>query len=130
MLTPTDYNKDAIYNKVTRELMPKIVFLHGGEKYDSKYPEGIPTSIEIQSADAMKHDSGFVMFPGGHARNTDTNLNDVLNHKFKLLSQSTLGEGEFPKLLNKLNTIDAASNQDLNFIYECNIKYHDKSVDD
>lgn len=130
MLTPTDYSKDAIYNKVTRELMPKIVFLHGGEKYDSKYPEGIPSSIEIQSTDAKKHDSGFIMFPGGHARNTDTDLKDVLAHKFKLLSQTTLDDGEFPKLLSKLENIESATNQDLHSIYECSIKYHAKSVDE
>jgi 2-methylcitrate dehydratase len=45
MLTPFDYNQEAIYHPVTRSLMDKIQFHHGGEEYDSKYPEGIPSSI-------------------------------------------------------------------------------------
>lgn len=27
--------------------MTKITFEHGGKKYDEKYPEGIPSSLEI-----------------------------------------------------------------------------------
>jgi hypothetical protein len=27
--------------------MTKITFEHGGKSYDEKYPEGIPTSLEI-----------------------------------------------------------------------------------
>jgi len=27
--------------------MDKISFTHGGKEYDSKYPEGIPTSVKI-----------------------------------------------------------------------------------
>jgi len=130
MLTPDDYSKKAIYNDVTRALMDKIEFLHGGEKYDSKYPEGIPSSVEIQTPDSKKHDSGFIMFPGGHARNTDTDLKDVLSHKFKLLGNLSMAEKDFAKLLTKLENIDKASNDDLKSIYECNIKFHEKSIDE
>jgi len=28
--------------------MEKTAFSHGGKEYDSKYPEGIPTSIDIE----------------------------------------------------------------------------------
>lgn len=31
MLVPNDYGKDALFNKVTRDLMTKINFVHGGE---------------------------------------------------------------------------------------------------
>jgi 2-methylcitrate dehydratase len=78
MLTPYDYGYEALFNPVTRELMSKIEFEHGGKEYDDKYPEGIPTSIEVTMNNEEKHDSGFVMFPGGHARNTDCNLNEIL----------------------------------------------------
>ena len=47
MLNPIDYNPSALNNPVTRKLMDKIEFAHGGADYDSKYPEGIPTSVEI-----------------------------------------------------------------------------------
>lgn len=130
MLTPEDYSKDAIHNKITRELMQKIVFHHGGEKYDSRYPEGIPSSIEVQTPDSKRYDSGFIMFPGGHARNTDTDLNDVLHHKFKTLGELALSDSELSKFINKLENIADASNEDLKSIYECNLKYHEKSIDE
>merc|ERR1712151_1075687 len=47
MLSPYDYGIDALYDKDTRELMQKISFSHGGTEYDDKYPEGIPTSMDI-----------------------------------------------------------------------------------
>ena len=34
-----------------------------------------------------------VMFPGGHARNTTVNLEDVLEHKFKALGKLALKSG-------------------------------------
>ena len=130
MLTPQDYARDAIFNDITRELMHKIVFLHGGKEYDSKYPEGIPTSIEIQTPDAKKNNSGLIMFPGGHARNTDTNLTDVLQHKFKTLGKLALPEGDLAKFINRLETIEDASHEDLQSIYECDINFADKSIDE
>jgi 2-methylcitrate dehydratase len=45
MLTPLDYSYPALQNQVTRKIMEKIEFEHGGSEYDSKYPEGIPTSV-------------------------------------------------------------------------------------
>jgi len=47
MLLPNDYSQSAIYNEVTRTLMSKIEFEHGGESYDELYPEGLPTSIQV-----------------------------------------------------------------------------------
>lgn len=129
MLTPGDYSKTALYDDVTRSLMHKIAFLHGGKDYDTKYPEGIPSSIQIQTNDAKRHDSGFIMFPGGHARNTDTNLNDVLQHKFKTLGRLALSEGDLAPFIKKLESVDSASNDDLKSLYECNIKFASESID-
>lgn len=47
MLAPVDYGSEALHNKTTRTLMEKITFEHGGKEYDSRYPNGIPTSIII-----------------------------------------------------------------------------------
>ena len=85
MLTPLDYSKSAITNETTRKFMDKIDFAHGGVDYDNKYPEGIPTSVEIRLKTGKIFDSGLVMFPGGHSRNDTVSLNEVLKHKFKLL---------------------------------------------
>jgi 2-methylcitrate dehydratase len=43
MLEPKDYSYSAIYNPLTRKIMDKIVFEHGGKAFDDKYPDGIPT---------------------------------------------------------------------------------------
>jgi len=57
-------------------------FEHGGPEYDKNYPNGIPTSIKITLKDGTVLDSGFVMFPSGHARNQAADLKDILAHKF------------------------------------------------
>ena len=73
MLLPDDYREDesAIFHPVTRQLMQKIVFEHGGAEYDANYPDGIPTSIVITDTAGKQHDSGLVMYPAGHARKAD-----------------------------------------------------------
>merc|ERR1712187_421459 len=79
MLAPHDYGKEALFDEKTRALMQKISFEHGGPGYDSKYPDGIPTSMEIFLKGGHKLSSGLVMYPPGHARNTTADLNDLLN---------------------------------------------------
>jgi 2-methylcitrate dehydratase len=85
MLAPEDYSTDAIADSRTRALMDKIEFAHGGPEYDERYPDGIPTSIAITTTDGTTCDSGLVMYPSGHARNTTADLEDILAHKFELL---------------------------------------------
>ncbi len=48
MLMPADYDDDALFDPLTRKLMDKIDFVHGGLEYDAKYPDGIPTTLEIE----------------------------------------------------------------------------------
>ena len=50
MLMPEDYGDAALVHPLTRELMQRIDFRHGGPEYDAKYPDGIPTSLEIEHA--------------------------------------------------------------------------------
>lgn len=69
MLIPKDYTQNAIYSDVTRKLMSKIEFEHGGEEYDKLYPEAIPTSVIITTNDNKTYDSGMIKFPLGHAMN-------------------------------------------------------------
>jgi 2-methylcitrate dehydratase len=92
MLSPHDYMEDetAIFHPLTRLLMKKITFEHGGPEFDAKYPDGIPTSIVMTTADGRKHDTGMIMYPAGHARNTTANLKDILAHKFRLLGELAL----------------------------------------
>jgi 2-methylcitrate dehydratase len=86
MLDPYDYHADAIFDEKTRELMAKIEFEHEPD-YDALYPDGIPASIVISTTDGGSYDSGLVMYPAGHARNTTADLRDILRHKFRLLGK-------------------------------------------
>ena len=45
--------------------MELISFAHGDAEYDDKYPDGIPTSIEITTHTGEVFDSGLVMYPSG-----------------------------------------------------------------
>jgi 2-methylcitrate dehydratase len=86
MLVPADYDEQALFNPLTRQLIDKIEFRHGGREYDDKYPDGIPTTLEIEHAELGKLSSGLVMYPEGHARNTSGNLAKLLEHKFRTLA--------------------------------------------
>jgi len=88
MLTPSDYNDAALMHPLTRSIMQRIEFVHGGPDYDAKYPDGIPTTLDIQHRDLGLLSSGLVMYPEGHARNTSGNLNDLLAYKFRVLASS------------------------------------------
>lgn len=107
MLGPYDYSAEAIFHPLTRELMDKITFVHGGPDYDAKYPEGIPTSMVITDDMGREHDSGLVMFPAGHARNTTANLKALLEHKFMLLG--SLGVKDPEALVQRLSRLETRS---------------------
>ena len=104
MLEPADYGREAIVNKSTHELMDKIDFEHGGKEYDDRYPDGIPTSLVIELDDGTKLDSGLVMYPSGHARNTTANLEDILRHKAALLG--ALAMDDAGTIIDRCNGID------------------------
>lgn len=121
MLAPHDYRVDdkALNNPVTRALMQKITFVHGGAEYDAKYPDGIPTSLKITADDGAVHDSGMVMYPAGHARNTTADLIDILNHKFALLAG--LATDKPQDAIAQVSGLESKSAADLKSLY--NIPY-------
>ena len=90
MLSPYDYQVSgaAIFHPLTRSIMERIEFQHGGPEYDAKYPDGIPTSVSIG-----KLGSGLVMYPAGHARNTTADLRGILMHKWRMLGSIALPDG-------------------------------------
>merc|ERR1719191_407546 len=85
MLSPYDYGAEALYDADTRDIMSKITFSHGGPEYDAKYPDGIPTSMDITLKSGKVISSGLVMYPPGHARNTTADLRQILKHKNNML---------------------------------------------
>lgn len=94
ILLPQDFSQKAIFDPQTKKLMDLMEFEHGGKEYDSKYPEGIPTTIQITLKNGKTLDSKLVMFPSGHGRNTSCDLRDILENKFKLLGKIALAENE------------------------------------
>lgn len=121
MLTPYDYDPKAISHPLTRSLMEKIRFEHGGEAYDSKYPEGIPTSVVVKTGGSAL-ESGFVMFPTGHARNTDADLEDVLRHKFSMLGALAFEtEEQFAAVLERLDRLPQLTAFELADLYQFDI---------
>jgi 2-methylcitrate dehydratase len=121
MLGPYDYDQKAIHHPVTRALMQKIQFQHGGTEYDTRYPEGIPTSVVITDDVGQVHDSGLIMFPTGHARNTAANLKKLLNHKFMLLG--SLGVADPEALVKRLERLERKSAKDIAELYNFNIRF-------
>ncbi len=87
MLAPADYAEDesALFHPLSRRLMQRIDFRHGGAEFDRRYPDGIPTTIEISHAKLGLLSSGMVMYPQGHARADASNLPSLLAHKSRLL---------------------------------------------
>jgi len=62
MLEPVDYSSYSIFHPTTRKLMEKTSFEHGGKEYDDKYPDGIPTSIQITLKNGKTLDSKLIMY--------------------------------------------------------------------
>ena len=129
MLDPYDFSHDAIYHPITRALMEKMTFQHGGAEYDRRYPDGIPTSIQITDSEGKMHDSGLVMYPSGHARNTTADLKDILSHKFNLLgglALKTTSDGDIAKLVSRYSNVRGKSAGEVASMHAFELKVHDR----
>jgi len=119
LLSPHDYGINALNDPQTRGLMQKMQFSHGGPDYDAKYPDGIPTSVDIKLKSGKTFSSGLVMYPPGHARNTTANLKGLLEHKHKLLGGLVFKDtGVFEKFVTPLVNLKTLPAAQLQSIYE------------
>ncbi len=107
MLMPPDYEEASLMHPLTRQLMSRIEFRHGGPAYDARYPDGIPTTLEIEHADLGRVSSGLVMYPLGHARNTSHELPGLLEYKFRKLA--SLGVVDVDGLCHRFSNLSAKS---------------------
>ena len=125
MLSPFDYAEDerAIFHPMTRRIMERIAFEHGGPSYDRRYPDGIPTSVRIVDSRGRKHDSGLVMYPAGHARNTTADLRGILRHKFALLG--SLASRDPGSLIERFDRLEARSAREISDLYDFEILQRD-----
>ncbi|MBL8745684.1 MAG: MmgE/PrpD family protein [Phycisphaerae bacterium] len=129
MLSPFDYDGKAIAHTLTRSLMAKVSFEHGGAEYDAKYPDGIPTSLVITDDAGKSYDSTMVMYPAGHARNTTADLKGILQHKFRLLGALGVGEGAVDGLVAKLSGLEKKGAAEVAALYDVAIKERADFVD-
>jgi 2-methylcitrate dehydratase len=120
MLLPADYEDEALFHPLTRQLIERIDFRHGGPEYDRLYPDGIPTTVEIEHADLGRLSSGLVMYPAGHARCTSADLDDLLGHKFRLLAR--LGVDDVEALYRRFSGLLNKTPQDIARLYDFPIK--------
>jgi 2-methylcitrate dehydratase len=122
MLVPDDYaeNKLALFHPLTRDLMARIDFRHGGPDYDRRYPDGIPTTVDIQHATLGPLTSGLVMYPEGHARSATGNLTALLEHKFRLLAG--LGVDDTGALVSRFTDLARKSPKEIADLYSFQIR--------
>merc|ERR1712190_231940 len=111
--------KDALYDAETRALMAKITFSHGGPEYDAKYPDGIPTAIDISLKTGKKISSGMVMYPSGHARNTTADLKAILQHKNHMLGDIVFADrGTVDSFVGRLTRMKSLSASEVAEVYD------------
>ncbi|MDZ4779331.1 MAG: MmgE/PrpD family protein [Planctomycetia bacterium] len=120
MLMPADYADAALVDPLTRRLIDRIEFAHGGPEFDAKYPDGIPTSLEIEHTDLGRLSSGLVMYPAGHARYPGDDLEQLLSHKFQLLA--SLGVVDPKSLYERCHRLRGKSPEAMAELYEFEIK--------
>jgi 2-methylcitrate dehydratase len=122
MLAPDDYREGetALFHPLTRSLMQRIDFRHGGPEFDRRYPDGIPTTVELAHAQLGPISSGLVMYPAGHARNTTCDLAALLEHKFRLLAG--LGVEDTDALMRRFTNLASKSAQDIGELYDFKIR--------
>jgi 2-methylcitrate dehydratase len=99
--------------------MDRIEFSHGGSSYDEKYPDGIPTTLEIIHRTLGNVSSGLVMYPEGHARNTSGNLKSLLEAKFRLLAGQ--GVADVDDLYHRFTGLASKSAADIARLYDFQI---------
>jgi 2-methylcitrate dehydratase len=68
MLLPKDYADERLTEPRVLALIDRITVHHGGPAYDRLYPDGIPTSVEIEHAGLGRLGGEIVRYPLGHAQ--------------------------------------------------------------
>jgi 2-methylcitrate dehydratase len=120
MLVPQDYDESSIFEPLTRQIMARIEFRHGGREYDEKYPDGIPTTLEIEHQDLGRVSSGLVMYPEGHARNSSGSLPSLLQHKFRVLAG--LGVKDVDAIYRRFTGMSQKSPAEIAHLYDFRIE--------
>lgn len=116
MLVPDDYNAESLADPLTRQLMSRIEFVHGGPGYDEKYPDGIPTTLEITHRQLGTCSSGLVMYPAGHARNQAADLDPLLDAKCRRLA--AYGVRDVEAFISRFSHFDRKTPEQIRQLYD------------
>jgi len=92
MLLPDDYAAAAIRDPRAADLIGRIAIEHGGPDYDARYPDGIPTSVEIDHAALGRLVGGLVQHPLGHARSDAGRTARLVDLKFDRLVSAAVDD--------------------------------------
>ena len=111
----------------SRKLMQRIEFRHGGSNYDEKYPDGIPTTLEIEHRELGSLSSGLVMYPEGHARNDSGKLPELLRVKFERLAALAVDDAD--ALHERFSNLAGRSAEQVAGLYDFDIKSNVESRD-
>jgi len=125
MLLPEDYDDGALRHPMTRRLIERIDFRHGGREYDEKYPDGIPTTVEIEHSRLGTLSSGLVMYPKGHARCPQGGLDELLEEKFRRLT--SLGISNVESLRGRFEGFSKKSPAQIADLYDFEIRLRSRS---
>lgn len=122
MLVPADYAEDqtALFHPLARRIMQQIDFRHGGEEYDRRYPDGIPTTVELSHGKLGPLSSGIVMYPQGHARADASQLASLLEHKFRLLAGPAVDDAD--ALVKRFTNLARTSPEEIANLYDFKIR--------
>jgi len=120
MLLPEDYRPSSLFDPLTRQLIDRIELVHGGPDYDAKYPDGIPTSLEIEHARLGCLSSGLVMYPAGHARNRREDLDHLLEAKFSRLA--SLAVDDVDAVWRRFSNVATQGREEIGRLYDFAIR--------
>lgn len=75
-------------------------------------------------------DSGLVMYPSGHARNTTCDLNNILENKFKILGKIAVhNDDTLSKFINKVKNVETMSNNEIKQLYQIELQFEKECID-
>ena len=67
-------------------------------------------------------DSGLIMYPAGHARNTTADLSDILKHKWNMLGEIALPNGgDAAALVDRLESMASLPSVDIGSFYDIDV---------
>ena len=81
-----------------------------------------PTSVVIETTDGRSLDSGLVMYPSGHARNTTCDLEGILKNKAHVLGQLALDDPD--PIFARFREVDSLTSDDLKTMNDFEIRAH------